>query len=85
MFYFQSQRNDREEIRRKLAMGVDEECFTGGSPERLYKKSNLTSRLQGGMNLQICFMNETEAPGDELDERLDPHSEYSPETVRFVL
>ncbi|OWF49095.1 J domain-containing protein DDB_G0295729-like isoform X2 [Mizuhopecten yessoensis] len=58
-----SQRNDREEIRRKLAMGGLEEDYYGG--ERSYKKPNLSKRLQSGMNLQICFMNES--PGEEPD------------------
>ncbi|XP_071539118.1 uncharacterized protein Schip1 isoform X2 [Panulirus ornatus] len=48
-------RNDREEIRRKLAMGVDEDQVM----ERPHRKPSLHSRLQSGMNLQICFMNET--------------------------
>ncbi|XP_068215079.1 uncharacterized protein Schip1 [Palaemon carinicauda] len=48
-------RNDREEIRRKLAMGVDDDQFM----ERPHRKPSLHSRLQSGMNLQICFMNET--------------------------
>ena len=47
---FQSRRTDREEIRRKLAMGGDEEYYGG---ERAYKKPNLQTRLQGGMNLQV--------------------------------
>ncbi|XP_033760771.1 myb-like protein P isoform X2 [Pecten maximus] len=59
----QTQRNDREEIRRKLAMGSLEEDYYGG--ERSYKKPNLSRRLQSGMNLQICFMNES--PGEEPD------------------
>ncbi|XP_076035745.1 schwannomin interacting protein 1 isoform X2 [Oratosquilla oratoria] len=49
-------RNDREEIRRKLAMGVDDEFSAENRPMR---KPSLQSRLQSGMNLQICFMNET--------------------------
>ncbi|KAK8382990.1 hypothetical protein O3P69_011498 [Scylla paramamosain] len=48
-------RNDREEIRRKLAMGLDEDQTT----DRPHRKPSLHSRLQSGMNLQICFMNET--------------------------
>lgn len=48
-------RNDREEIRRKLAMGVDEDQTS----DRPHRKPSLHSRLQSGMNLQICFMNET--------------------------
>ncbi|KAK3887425.1 hypothetical protein Pcinc_008470 [Petrolisthes cinctipes] len=48
-------RNDREEIRRKLAMGCDDEAAL----DRPHRKPSLHSRLQSGMNLQICFMNET--------------------------
>ncbi len=60
--YFQSRHNDREEIRRKLAMGTDEEYYGG---ERMFKKPNLQTRLQGGMNLQICFVNEASATENE--------------------
>ncbi|KAL6267347.1 hypothetical protein P5V15_000422 [Pogonomyrmex californicus] len=60
-------RNDREEIRRRLAMGPDAEDLR---TER-GRKPSLQSRLQSGMNLQICFMNETssdtESPGSEND------------------
>lgn len=53
-------RNDREEIRRRLAMGADtEEYYSLGHVDRPGKKPSLHSRLQNGMNLQICFMNET--------------------------
>ncbi|KAF4527777.1 hypothetical protein B566_EDAN015833 [Ephemera danica] len=45
-------RNDREEIRRRLAMGEEPERPGG-------RKPSLQSRLQSGMNLQLCFMNET--------------------------
>ncbi len=69
----QSRRNDREEIRRKLAMGSDDmapDSFYGGggggggvAVERGFKKPSMAARLQSGMhlhgnNLQICFMNE---------------------------
>ncbi|XP_014473718.1 PREDICTED: uncharacterized protein LOC106743915 isoform X1 [Dinoponera quadriceps] len=58
-------RNDREEIRRRLAMGPDAEDLRA---ER-GRKPSLQSRLQSGMNLQICFMNETlsdtESPGSD--------------------
>ncbi|KAK9306448.1 hypothetical protein QLX08_002946 [Tetragonisca angustula] len=60
-------RNDREEIRRRLAMGPDAEDLR---VER-GRKPSLQSRLQSGMNLQICFMNETpsdtESPCSESD------------------
>ncbi|CAG5096451.1 Similar to Schip1: Schwannomin-interacting protein 1 (Mus musculus) [Cotesia congregata] len=58
-------RNDREEIRKRLAMGSDADDV------RLEhgRKPSLQSRLQSGMNLQICFMNETpsdsESPSSE--------------------
>ncbi|XP_074657986.1 uncharacterized protein LOC141910976 [Tubulanus polymorphus] len=59
-----SRRNDREEIRRKLAMGADEDYYGG---ERAYKKPNLQTRLQSGMNLQICFMNESTSDAECAD------------------
>ncbi|KAG1667294.1 Schwannomin-interacting protein 1 [Nymphon striatum] len=55
-------RNDREEIRRKLAMGTESDDYYGG--EKMTKKPSLTTRLQSGMNLQICFMNETASDQD---------------------
>ncbi|XP_024935603.1 uncharacterized protein LOC107274907 isoform X2 [Cephus cinctus] len=67
-------RNDREEIRRRLAMGPDAEDLRA---ER-GRKPSLQSRLQSGMNLQICFMNETpsdtESPVSENDSSLGPAS-----------
>ncbi|XP_012241573.1 uncharacterized protein LOC100745782 isoform X5 [Bombus impatiens] len=69
-------RNDREEIRRRLAMGPDAEDLR---TER-GRKPSLQSRLQSGMNLQICFMNETpsdtESPCSEND--ASPGSTPSP-------
>ena len=52
--YFQSRRNDREEIRRRLALGADEDYYAG---ERAFRKPSLQTRLQDRMNLQICFVN----------------------------
>ncbi|XP_050395068.1 uncharacterized protein LOC126812891 isoform X1 [Patella vulgata] len=51
----ETHQNDRETIRQKLAMGTDEEYYYN---ERAFKKPNFQTRLQSGMNLQICFMNE---------------------------
>lgn len=48
-------RTDREEIRRRLAMGPEDDYYT----DRPGRKPSLQARLQSGMNLQICFMNET--------------------------
>lgn len=60
-------RTDREEIRKRLAMGPDADDLRS---ER-GRKPSLQSRLQSGMNLQICFMNETssdtESPGSESE------------------
>ncbi|CAH2066970.1 unnamed protein product, partial [Iphiclides podalirius] len=53
-------RNDREEIRKRLAMDADnDEYYSLGHTDRPGKKPSLHSRLQNGKNLQICFMNET--------------------------
>ncbi|ESO96143.1 hypothetical protein LOTGIDRAFT_231847 [Lottia gigantea] len=53
---FSTQPNDRETIRQKLAMGSGEEEYYYN--ERAFKKPSFQTRLQSGMNLQICFMNE---------------------------
>ncbi|XP_028037414.1 schwannomin-interacting protein 1 homolog isoform X2 [Bombyx mandarina] len=46
-------RNDREEIRRRLAMGADaDEYFSMGHTERPGKKPSLQSRLQSGAKLR---------------------------------
>lgn len=48
-FTFQK-RNDREEIRKRLAMGADsEEYYSLGHIDRPGKKPSLHSRLQNGM------------------------------------
>uniref|UniRef100_A0A8C4WY62 Schwannomin interacting protein 1 C-terminal domain-containing protein n=3 Tax=Eptatretus burgeri TaxID=7764 RepID=A0A8C4WY62_EPTBU len=65
-----AQRNERESIRQKLALGgfLDEGpgLYTGCSRSG---KPSLSSRLQSGMNLQICFVNDSgsdkESDGDE--------------------
>ncbi|XP_026290236.1 uncharacterized protein LOC113214930 isoform X2 [Frankliniella occidentalis] len=63
-------RNDREEIRRRLAMGSEDADYYSND-QRPGKKPSLQARLQSGMNLQICFMNETlsdtESPGSESE------------------
>ena len=68
-------RNDREAIRRKLAMGHESEdgasaALGGPGGARLGRKASLQSRLQGGMNLQICFMNETASDEEDEEEEL---------------
>lgn len=65
-----ARRNDREEIRKKLAMGFDDDDDYDNDNDNdeeetsVYKKPTLQSRLQSGMNLQICFMNESPADTD---------------------
>ena len=34
--------------------------------EKVYKKPSLQSRLQSGMNLQICFMNENVSDNESI-------------------
>ncbi|XP_031343872.1 uncharacterized protein PF11_0213 isoform X2 [Photinus pyralis] len=53
-------RTDREEIRRRLAMGSEDDYYN----DRPGRKPSLQARLQSGMNLQICFMNETASDTD---------------------
>ncbi|XP_027789600.1 schwannomin-interacting protein 1 isoform X1 [Marmota flaviventris] len=60
-----AQKNERESIRQKLALGS---CFDDGpgiytSCSRSGKPS-LSSRLQSGMNLQICFVNDSGSDKD---------------------
>ncbi|CAH1102983.1 unnamed protein product [Psylliodes chrysocephalus] len=60
-------RTDREEIRRRLAMGSEDDYYS----DRPGRKPSLQSRLQSGMNLQICFMNEslsdTDSPSSDSE------------------
>ncbi|XP_073988076.1 schwannomin interacting protein 1 isoform X2 [Rhodnius prolixus] len=70
-------RNDREEIRRRLATGCDSDEYYG-SGDKPGKKPSLQARLQSGMNLQICFMNETssdtESPSSESPSPSSAHT-----------
>lgn len=43
-------------------MGTGDEDYYYG--ERAFKKPSLQTRLQSGMNLQICFMNEATLGGE---------------------
>jgi len=49
---------DREQIRRKLAMPVEDDSFDS---DLLLRKPSLQSRLQTNMNLHMCFVNEAAA------------------------
>ena len=78
----QSRRNDREEIRRKLAMGGDEDYYGG---ERAIRKPSLSTRLQGGMNLQMCFVNEMVLADDQSEARgaaPDAGQDTAPDTMK---
>uniref|UniRef100_A0A8D9DMY5 Schwannomin-interacting protein 1 n=1 Tax=Cacopsylla melanoneura TaxID=428564 RepID=A0A8D9DMY5_9HEMI len=73
-----ARRNDREEIRKRLANGTDPEHLEKGAR----RKPNLQTRLQNGMNLQICFMNETasddnESPGSDAEPKSLPSKNKS--------
>ncbi|XP_021920113.1 uncharacterized protein LOC110830044 [Zootermopsis nevadensis] len=84
-------RNDREEIRRRLAMGSDTDEYYGS--ERPGRKPSLQARLQSvsftppGMNLQICFMNETvsdtESPSSDTETASSP-AKTDPEKIIAV-
>lgn len=67
-----NRRTDREEIRRRLAMGNEDDYY--GACDRPGRKPSLQARLQSGMNLQICFMNETASDTDSPSS----DSEHSP-------
>ncbi|KAJ7425619.1 hypothetical protein WISP_22732 [Willisornis vidua] len=63
--YKKAQKNERESIRQKLALGsffddgpgLYTSCSKSGKP-------SLSSRLQSGMNLQICFVNDSGSDKD---------------------
>ncbi|XP_054031571.1 schwannomin-interacting protein 1 isoform X1 [Dryobates pubescens] len=83
-----AQKNERESIRQKLALGsffddgpgLYSSCSKSGKP-------SLSSRLQSGMNLQICFVNDSGSDKDSdaddsktetsLDTPLSPMSKQS--------
>nr|XP_032830867.1 schwannomin-interacting protein 1-like isoform X3 [Petromyzon marinus] len=75
-----AQRNERESIRQKLALGgffddgpgIYTNCSKSGKP-------SLSSRLQSGMNLQICFVNDS---GSDKESDADDSSktDASPDT-----
>lgn len=50
-------------------MGSDNDEYYNG--ERIHRKPSLQSRLQSGMNLQICFMNETSSDTESLNSDQD--------------
>ncbi|RWS12430.1 Schwannomin-interacting protein 1-like protein [Dinothrombium tinctorium] len=50
--------NDREEIRRRLAMDADNDDLLTNFRSINFRKSNMSSRIQNGTSLQLCFINE---------------------------
>ncbi|KAG5674729.1 hypothetical protein PVAND_004681 [Polypedilum vanderplanki] len=64
-------KNDREAIRRRLAMN-EEDDYLAAAQQRPIRKPNLQSRLQNGMNLQICFMNEAASDSESSDSETCP-------------
>ncbi|KAJ2953711.1 hypothetical protein O0L34_g1331 [Tuta absoluta] len=86
--YDQRKRNDREEIRKRLAMGADsEDYYSMGHIERPGRKPSLHSRLQNGKNLQICFMNETasdnESQASDVEKNLNQNTKSLSQTSIF--
>ncbi|XP_076349361.1 uncharacterized protein LOC143246467 isoform X3 [Tachypleus tridentatus] len=77
--WFSRQHHDREEIRRKLAIDSDSEDYFCG--EKVTKKPSLSTRLRSGMNLQICFMNETASDQESQGSDHDIESSYRKESV----
>ncbi|KAL5281421.1 SCHIP1 family protein [Megaselia abdita] len=61
-------RNDREEIRRRLAMGAEDDYFSKivNPDNRPIRKPSLQSRIKSGKNLQICFVNETQSDTESV-------------------
>ncbi|XP_045200477.2 uncharacterized protein LOC123554413 isoform X2 [Mercenaria mercenaria] len=78
----EARRNDREEIRKKLAMGGEDglDDDDDDDDEITYKKPNIQSRLHSG--LQICFMNES--PGDTDNEGLSPRQHEIHDNVKLM-
>ncbi|CAL8344452.1 unnamed protein product [Merluccius merluccius] len=74
---YQAQRNERECIRQKLALGsfYDDEpvIYTSCS------KNGQSSRLQGGVNLQVCFLNDSSSSDKDSDAE-DSRTETSLDT-----
>ncbi|CAO1346737.1 unnamed protein product [Diamesa hyperborea] len=68
----QKRKNDREAIRRRLAMGEEDDYFTNLAAVRPIRKPNLQSRMQNGKNLQICFMNEAASDTESSDSETCP-------------
>lgn len=55
-FFFQQKRNDREEIRRRLAMGAEDDYLTKISTAKPGRKPSLQTRLQEGKFKQFLFI-----------------------------
>ncbi|XP_071033890.1 uncharacterized protein [Parasteatoda tepidariorum] len=79
--WYRKRRNDREEIRRKLAMGSDTEEYISEKLSQHRKSGGSFDRLQNSGNLQICFMNEA-AKDQDLSY---PDDESAPEKITPVL
>ncbi|XP_031415247.1 schwannomin-interacting protein 1-like [Clupea harengus] len=73
---YQAQRNERESIRQKLALGSFYDdgpvIYTG------FSKTSLSSRHQNGVNLQMCFVNDSSSDKDSDAE--DSRTETSLDT-----
>ncbi|XP_036409873.1 schwannomin-interacting protein 1-like isoform X2 [Megalops cyprinoides] len=76
---YQAQKNERECIRQKLALGSffdeDPDLYTNCGKNT---KPNVSSRLPNGMNLQICFVNDSSS--DKESDADDSRTETSLDT-----
>ncbi|WAR27943.1 SCHI1-like protein [Mya arenaria] len=76
-----ARRNDREEIRKKLAFGGEDDSYDDNEDEEAgFSKPRLQSRLHSG--LQICFMNES--PGDTDNEGVSPRQPDIHDNARLM-
>ncbi|XP_052783724.1 uncharacterized protein LOC128219773 [Mya arenaria] len=77
----EARRNDREEIRKKLAFGGEDDSYDDNEDEEAgFSKPRLQSRLHSG--LQICFMNES--PGDTDNEGVSPRQPDIHDNARLM-
>ncbi|XP_059914476.1 schwannomin-interacting protein 1 isoform X2 [Gadus macrocephalus] len=72
---YQAQRNERECIRQKLALG----SFYDDEPVIYPSKNAQSSRLQGGVNLQVCLLNDSSSSDKDSDAE-DSRTETSLDT-----
>ncbi|XP_035229674.1 uncharacterized protein LOC118201632 isoform X2 [Stegodyphus dumicola] len=87
--WIRKRRNDREEIRRKLAMDSDTEDYISEKLNQHRENGSSFDRLKGSGNLQICFMNEAakdqDLPNAEEENAVDKNKMPMPKLQKPVL